>query len=67
MISARVEIVDQTDGLARGRIVAVADDGAHRLGALVDRLRNSPSDGEPEPEPLPALREALAAARRLQA
>jgi PilZ domain len=67
VISARVEIVDQTDGLARGRIVAVADDGAHRLGALVDRLRNSPSDGEPEPEPLPALREALAAARRLQA
>jgi hypothetical protein len=67
VISARVEIVDQTDGLARGRIVAVADDGAHRLGALVDRLRNSPSDGEPEPEPLPALREALAEARRLQA
>jgi hypothetical protein len=67
VISARVEIVNQTDGLARGRIVAVADDGAHRLGALVDRLRNSPSDGEPEPEPLPALREALAAARRLQA
>jgi hypothetical protein len=67
VISARVEIVDQTGGLARGRIVAVADDGAHRLGALVDRLRNSPSDGEPEPEPLPALREALAAARRLQA
>ncbi len=64
VISARVEIVDQTGGLARGRIVAVADDGAHRLGALVDRLRNSPSDGEPEPEPLPALREALAAARR---
>jgi hypothetical protein len=67
VISARVEVVDQTGGLARGRIVAVADDGAHRLGALVDRLRNSPSDGEPEPEPLPALREALAAARRLQA
>jgi hypothetical protein len=67
VISARVEIVDQTDGLARGRIVAVADDGAHRLGALVDRLRNSPSDGEPQPEPLPALREALAAARRPQA
>jgi hypothetical protein len=67
VISARVEIVDQTGGLARGRIVAVAEDGAHRLGALVDRLRNSPSDGEPEPEPLPALREALAAARRLQA
>ena len=67
VISARVEIVDQTDGLARGRIVAVAEDGAHRLAALVDRLRNSPSDGEPEPEPLPALREALAAARRPQA
>jgi len=64
VISARVEIVDQVDGLARGRIVAVAEDGAQRLGALVDRLRNSPSDGEPEPEPLPALREALAAARR---
>jgi hypothetical protein len=67
VINARVEIVDQVDGLARARIVAVADDGAHRLGALVDRLRNSPSDGEPEPEPLPALREALAQARRLQA
>jgi hypothetical protein len=66
VISARVEVVDQTDGLARGRIVAVADDGARRLGALVDRLRNSPSDGEPQPEPLPALREALAAARRLR-
>jgi hypothetical protein len=67
VISARVEIVDQVDGLARGRIVAVAEDGAQRLGALVDRLRNSPSDGEPEPEPLPALREALAAARRPRA
>jgi hypothetical protein len=67
VISARVEIVDQTAGLARGRIVAVADDGAHRLGALVDRLRSAPSDGAPEPEPLPALREALAAARRRQA
>jgi len=66
VISARVEIVDQVDGLARGRIVAVAEDGAQRLGTLVDRLRNSPSDGEPEPEPLPALREALAAARRLR-
>jgi PilZ domain len=65
VISARVEIVDQTDGLARGRIIAIADDGAQRLGSLVERLRNSPSDGEPEPEPLPALREALAAARRL--
>jgi hypothetical protein len=65
IISARLEIVNQTDGLARGRIVAVADDGAHRLGALVDRLRNSPSDGEPQQsEPLPALREALAEARR---
>lgn len=67
VISARVEVVDHSDGLARTRIVAVADDGAYRLGALVDRLRNSPSDGEPEPEPLPALRQALAAARRLQA
>jgi hypothetical protein len=69
VISARVEIVDlvadAAGGVARGRIVAVADDGAQRLGALVDRLRDSPSDGEPEPEPLPALREALAAARRL--
>jgi hypothetical protein len=63
VISTRVEIVEQTDDLARGRIVAVADDGAHRLGALVERLRNSPSDNEAEPEPLPALREALAAAR----
>jgi hypothetical protein len=67
VISARVEIVNQTDGLARARFVAVADDGGHRLAALVDRLRNSPSDGEAEREPLPALREALAAARRLQA
>jgi hypothetical protein len=67
VISARVEIVDQTGGVARGRIVAVAEDGAQRLGALVDRLRSSPSDGEPEREPLPALREALAAARRRQA
>ena len=66
VISARVEIVDQIDGLARGRIVAVAEDGGQRLGALVERLRSSPSDGEPEPEPLPALREALAAARRLR-
>ena len=66
VISARVEVVDQTDGLARGRIVAVADDGAQRLGALVDRLRNSPSDGDLQPEPLPALRGALAAARRLR-
>jgi hypothetical protein len=67
VISVRVEIVDQTGGLARGRIVAVAEDGAHRLGALVDRLRTAPSDDEAEPEPLPALREALAAARRLGA
>ena len=67
VICARVEIVDQTGGLARGRIVAVADDGAHRLGALVERLRATPSDDEAEPEPLPALREALAAARRLGA
>jgi hypothetical protein len=68
VISARVEIVDmvadQAGGIARGRIVAVADDGAQRLRALVDRLRDSPSDGEPQAEPLPALREALAAARR---
>jgi hypothetical protein len=69
VISARLEIVDlisaEGGGIARGRIVAVADDGAQRLGALVDRLRDSPSDGEPQPEPLPALRAALAAARRL--
>jgi hypothetical protein len=68
VISARVEIVDmvadQAGGIARGRIVAVADDGAQRLRALVDRLRDSPSDREPQAEPLPALREALAAARR---
>ena len=70
VISARLEIVDlvadEDGGVARGRIVAVADDGAQRLEALVDRLRDSPSDGEPQPEPLPALREAMAAARRLQ-
>ena len=69
VISARVEVVDLIDddagGVARARIVAVADDGAQRLAALVDRLRDSPSDGESEPEPLPALREALAAERRL--
>jgi hypothetical protein len=67
VISARVEVVDrvadEAGGVARGRIVAVADDGAQRLGALVDRLRDSPSDGDAQPEPLPALREALAAAR----
>ena len=70
VISARVEVVDlvadEAGGIARGRIVAVADDGALRLGALVDRLRDSPSDAEALPEPLPALREALAAARRLR-
>jgi hypothetical protein len=70
VISARVEVVDlvadEAGGIARGRIVAVADDGAQRLGALVDRLRDSPSDAETLPEPLPALREALAAARRLR-
>jgi hypothetical protein len=69
VISARVEVVDLVEdhagGVARARIVAVADDGAQRLAALVDRLRDSPSDGESEPEPLPALREALAAERRL--
>jgi|tagenome__1003787_1003787.scaffolds.fasta_scaffold20453530_1 hypothetical protein len=70
VISARVEVVDliddHTGGIARARIVAVADDGAQRLAALVDRLRDSPSDVEPaEPEPLPALRQALAAERRL--
>jgi len=69
VISARVEVVDLIDdhagGVARARIVAVADDGAQRLAALVDRLRDSPSDSESEPEPLPALREALAAERRL--
>jgi hypothetical protein len=67
VISARVEVVDrvadEAGGVARGRIVAVADDGAQRLGALVDRLRDSPSDGDAQPEPLPALRAALAAAR----
>ena len=36
-----------------GRIVAVAEDGAQRLAALVDRLRNSPSDGEPSPSRCP--------------
>jgi hypothetical protein len=70
VISARVEVVDlvvdEAGGIARGRIVAVADDGAQRLGALVDRLQDSPSDSETLPEPLPALREALAAARRLR-
>lgn len=70
VISARLEVVDMVadhaGGVTRARIVAVADDGAQRLAALVDRLRDSPSDGEPEPEPLPALREALAAARRLR-
>jgi hypothetical protein len=69
VISARVEVVDLVEdhagGVARARIVAVADDGAQRLAALVDRLRDSPSDGDSEPEPLPALREALAAERRL--
>jgi hypothetical protein len=68
VISARVEIVEQTadeaGGIARGRVIAIGEDGAQRLGALVDRLRDSPSDGEPQPEPLPALREALANARR---
>ena len=68
VISARLEVVDliadEAGGIARARIVAVADDGAQRLGALVDRLLDSPSDGEPQPEPLPALREALAAERR---
>jgi PilZ domain len=70
VISARVEIIDliadEAGGIARGRIVAVADDGAQRLGALVESLRDSPSDAETLPEPLPALREALAAARRLR-
>ena len=68
VISARLEVVDLVEdhagGITRARIVAVAEDGAQRLSALVDRLRDSPSDGEPEPEPLPALREALAAERR---
>jgi PilZ domain len=71
VISARLEVVDliaeDSGGIARARIVAVADDGAQRLNALVDRLRDSPSDAEPGPEPLPALLEALAAARRLAA
>ena len=64
VISARVEVVDLTPtGVGtRGRIVAVADDGAQRLGALVDRLRDSPSDGEPQPEPLPGA--ARGAGRR---
>ena len=70
VISARVEVVDlvadEAGGIARGRIVAVADDGAQRLGALVDRLQDSPSDADTLPEPLPALRAALAAARRLR-
>ena len=70
VISARLEVVDLIDdedgAIARARIVAVAEDGALRLEALVDRLRDSPSDEEPQPEPLPALRAAMAAARRLQ-
>jgi PilZ domain len=71
VISLRLEVVDLiTDdegGIARARIVAVADEGAQRLGALVDRLLDSPRDGETHAEPLPALREALAAERRLAA
>jgi hypothetical protein len=70
VISVRVEVVDlvadEAGGIARGRIVAVADDGAQRLAALVARLQDSPSDSDTLPEPLPALREALAAARRLR-
>lgn len=68
VISARLEIVeliaDYEGDVARGRIVAVADSGARRLGALVDRLRDAPGDGDPEPDPLPALRAALADERR---
>jgi PilZ domain-containing protein len=68
VISVRLEVVDliadAAGGIARARIVAVADEGAQRLGALVDRLLDSPSDGDPGREPLPALREALAAERR---
>ena len=70
VISARLEIVDliadDDGGVARGRIVAIADDGAQRLGALVDRLRDSPGDAAADPAPQAALREAMAAARRLQ-
>lgn len=72
VISARVEVVelildDDDGGIARGRIVAVADDGAQRLCALVDRLLDSPGDGDAHPEPQAALREALAAERRFRA
>jgi hypothetical protein len=67
---ARLEVVDDRRRGERDR------QGSHRrrrrwtapqrLEELVDRLRYSPSDGEPQSEPLPALREAMAEARRLQ-
>jgi PilZ domain len=69
VIRARAEIVeliagDDGGGIARGRIVAIGNDGAQRLCALVDRLLDSPGDGDADPEPQAALREALAAERR---
>jgi hypothetical protein len=71
VIRARVEIVeliaDDDGGIARGRIVAVADDGAQRLSVLVGRLRDVPGDGDADPEPQAALRAALAAERRFRA
>jgi hypothetical protein len=70
VIGARVEIVeliaDDGGAIARGRIVAVADDGAQRLSALLGRLRDSPADGDVDPEPQAALRAALAEERRFR-
>ena len=70
VIRARAEIVelilDDAGSIARGRIVAVGNDGAQRLCALVDRLLDSRGDAEADPEPQAALREALAAERRFR-
>ena len=50
VISARVEIVelvaDEAGGIARGRIVAVADDGAQRLARSSTGCATRPSDAE---------------------